>query len=110
MKPLLAALLLLFQLQPLLGSAVCLAGSERSARPQCEMPEHGPIPTSTAAQAESPVPNCPLASVCAPSQLAIAGLPELLQAVMDPRTEPSAAAATPLFSISSAPPFRPPRA
>lgn len=110
MKSIFAALLLLFQLQPLLGTAVCLGFSDRDAKPECEMPDHGAVPHSTVDQAESTVPNCTLASVCALSPLAVVSLPENLESVIALHSEPLGIAATALFGVSPAPPFHPPRA
>jgi hypothetical protein len=110
MKAVLAAALLLFQLQPLVGTVVCLSFSVEAAQQQCEMPDHAGTPFTGIAEKETPPPNCALTAVCAPSPLAIASLPELLQTVVDLRAESSMMAASTLFSISSAPPFHPPRA
>jgi hypothetical protein len=110
MKSLFAALLLLSQLQPLVGSAVCLSYSVNTAKQECEMPDHMAMPSHGVAEHQSPLPNCALSAVCAPSQLAIAGLPESSQSVMHLRAEPSMISTTTLFSIASAPPFHPPRA
>jgi hypothetical protein len=74
------------------------------------MPEHGAMPRSTVAQTESPAPNCALASVCAPSPLAIVGLPDNLESAVAFYSESPVMAAPALFGISSAPPFHPPRA
>ena len=74
------------------------------------MPDHGAVPQSTLAQTESPVPNCALASVCAPSPLAIVSLPGSLDSVIALHSEPPIMAAATLFGTSSASPFHPPRA
>jgi hypothetical protein len=110
MKVVLATLLLVFQLQPVLGTAVCMGFSTPATPRECEMPEHGAMPHSTVGQAESPAPNCALASVCAPSPLAVVSLPENLQSVVALHSDPPILAAATLFGISSAPPFHPPRA
>jgi hypothetical protein len=110
MKAVLAALLLLFQLQPVFGTAICLGFSEPASAPECEMPEHGAMPHSTVAKTESPAPNCALASVCAPSPLAIVGLSQGLESVIALNSEPPIMGTVPLFGIASAPPFHPPRA
>jgi len=110
MKATFAALLLLLQLQPLLGTAACLGLSDRAREAECQMPEHGAMPQSTLAQTESPAPNCALASVCAPSPLAIVSLPENLESVIALHSESPIMPAATLFGISSAPPFHPPRA
>ena len=110
MKATLAALLLLLQLQPLLGTAACLGLSDRASKAECEMSEHGAMPDSSVAQTESPAPNCALASVCAPSPLTIVSLPESLESVVAFYSQSPIMAAPALFGISSAPPFHPPRA
>jgi hypothetical protein len=110
MKSVLAALVLLLQLQPLFGTAACLGLSGRASRPDCQMPDHVAVPHSTVAQTQSPAPNCALASVCAPSPLATVSLLESLEYVIALNYNPSIMAAPTLFGISSAPPFHPPRA
>jgi hypothetical protein len=110
MKSILAALVLLLQLQPLFGTVACLALSDRASQAECQMPEHGAKPPSTVAQTESPAPNCALASVCAPSPLTIVSLSENLESIVALYSKPPVMAATTLFGISSAPPFHPPRA
>ena len=110
MKSSFAALLLLLQLQPLFGTVACLGLSDRTSQPGCEMPERGPQPHSTVAQADSPTTNCALAGVCAPSPLAIVGLAESLESVVAFYSRSSVMLAPALFGISSAPPFHPPRA
>ena len=74
------------------------------------MPEDGAMASSTLAHCESPAPNCALGSVCAPSPLAVVSPPERLKSVIALRSESPILAAAPLFGISSAPPFHPPRA
>ena len=110
MKHLLAALLLVLQLRPLLGTAVCLSFSDGAAGAECEMPDSVAVPHSAVAHTESPAPNCALASVCAPSPLAILGPVESLQTVVAFYSPSPVMAAPALFGISSAPPFHPPRA
>jgi hypothetical protein len=109
MKSLLAALLLLLQLQPLFGAVECLTISDRANQPECQMPEHGMVPHSTIAQTESPAPNCALASACAPSPLAIVSLRESPESAIALNSEPLITASATLLGISSAPPFHPPR-
>ena len=110
MKSILAALVLLLQLQPLLGTAACLRLSDQAGKPECQMPDHSAMPYSSVAQTQSPAPNCALASVCAPSPLAILSLPENLESVIALHSESPIVATAALFGISSAPPFHPPRA
>jgi hypothetical protein len=110
MKSALAALILLLQLQPFLGTVFCLGVSKQGPQQECQMPEHGAVPHSTVAQPNSSVPNCALASVCAPTPLAIVSLGDGLQSITVLSTELRSMAAPTLFGISSAPPFDPPRA
>jgi len=110
MKLTFAALLLMFQLQPLLGTAVCLGFSDRDAKPECEMPDHVAVAHSTLAQTESPAPNCALASACAPSPLTLVSLPGNLESAIAFHSDPPILAAATLSGISSALPFHPPRA
>jgi hypothetical protein len=110
MKVIFAALLLFFQLQPVLGTVACLGLSKPGPQQDCQMPEHGAVPHSTVTQPNSSTPNCALASVCAPTPLAIVGLPENLDSVIAFYSEPPIMGTATLFGISSAPPFRPPRA
>lgn len=110
MKSVLAALVLLLQLQPLLGTAVCLSFSDGAAQSECEMPDNVAVPHSAVAHTESPAPNCALASVCVTSPLTIVSLPESFESVVAFYSQSPITAAPTLFGISSAPPFHPPRA
>ena len=110
MKTPLVALLLLLQLQPLLGTVVCLSFSDVAARSECEMPDNVAVPYSGVAHTQSPALNCALASVCAPSPLAVVGLAESIESVVAFCSPSPIMAAPALFGISSAPPFHPPRA
>jgi hypothetical protein len=110
MKAVLAALLLLVQLQPLAGTALCLAFADRASQKECEMPEHGAVPHSTLAQADSSSSSCALASVCTPSPLAV---PSLIEEVVTTTALPPEVAITHpaiLANVFSAPPFHPPKA
>ena len=110
MKSVLAALVLLLQLQPLFGTVACLGFSKPGPQQECQMPEHGAVPHSTVAQPNSSTPNCALASVCAPTPLAIISLADGLQSVIALSADSRGMAAPTLFGVSSAPPFDPPRA
>jgi hypothetical protein len=110
MKVMLAALLLLFQLQPVLGTVACLGLSERSPQQACRMPEHGRAPTASIEAAGMAAQSCELATICTPAPLAIPGLFVSLEtAIPLLETAGSLAAALPL-GIPPAPPFHPPRA
>jgi hypothetical protein len=110
MKAVFAALLLFFQLQPVLGTVACLGLSKQGPQQECQMPEHGAVPHSTVAAPNSATPNCTLAPVCAPSPLAIVTLPQNLESLIAFYSEPPMLGTATLFGISSAPPFYPPRA
>lgn len=110
MKAVVALLLLLVQLQPLAGTALCLGFSDRAIQQQCEMPEHGTVPHSTLVPTDSPSPDCAIASVCSPSPLAV---PSLTDDVVNTTPLPPEVVMThiaTLASIFSAPPFHPPKA
>jgi hypothetical protein len=110
MKVWFAALLLFFQLQPVLGTAACLGLSKQGPQQECQMPEHGAAPHSTVAQTgSSTTSNCALASVCAPTPLAIISLPENIGSVTALHSEAPRIVSATLSGISSAPPFHPPR-
>jgi hypothetical protein len=109
MKTVLATLLLLTQLQPLLGTAACLGLADRRSQEECQMPEHGAMPQGSSAQAPSPVPNCALSQACAPSPLAVVILPEKLENISALHSESPTLTVATLSSVSSAPPFHPPR-
>lgn len=104
-----AALLLLLQLQPLLGTAACLSFSDKAAQSECEMPDHAAVP-NTVAPSEEPARDCALVSVCAPAPLAILSLADVPESIVAPYTESPSTAAPMLLGISTAPPFDPPRA
>jgi hypothetical protein len=106
----LAALLLLFQLQPVLGAVACLGLPARATQQECQMPEHGlaqmtsmTLPDAAAAH------SCPLATICTPAPVAIPGLAERLETVVPLYDGAATLAATLPRSTSPAPPFHPPR-
>lgn len=110
MKPFLATLLLLFQLQPVAGAAVCLGMAAQAAQEECSMPEHGPAPADQVTPAE-PVPPrpCPVAVVCAPASLAVPGFAD--QPVPASSQQPGAPVTLSRSpaEIFSPPPFHPPK-
>lgn len=110
MKSLAAAILLLFQLQPVLGTVVCLGFVEKPAE-ECTMPEPESMPAENAsAPMQMPPPNCALVAVCAPAPLAIpAFAAQLVQTVLFLATPAITAGHLPT-DFSSAPPLPPPRA
>ena len=110
MKAVFAALLLVFQLQPLWGSVACLGLSERVAQQECRMPEHGQAPTTTLAASGAAAQSCDLAAICTPAPLAIPGFSTHLETAVPLLGDAGLLAATLPLGISPAPPFHPPRA
>jgi hypothetical protein len=110
MRSLLAALLLMVQLQPVLGAAACLGLVQQADQANCAMPEHGTLPWQHFAESV-PVPpqNCAIASFCSPVPLAIPGVSDL------PETTIVLTASLPItgpgqhLDFHSAPPFHPPK-
>lgn len=109
MKAVFAALLLLFQLQPVFGTMVCLGVSNRVAQEECRMPAHGQAPTATLVPSGAAAQSCELATMCTPSALAIPGLSASLETAVPLLEAAGALAATLPLGISPAPPFHPPR-
>ncbi|HET9152364.1 MAG TPA: hypothetical protein VFN83_11675 [Gemmatimonadales bacterium] len=110
MKSVLAALLLFVQFQPVLGTVVCVVGSERAARQECQMPEtrHPAAPYAVSDGMASQ--GCPLAGACLPAPLAVPGISNRLETAAAPCAAPARLGATSPRDISLAPPFHPPRA
>ncbi len=109
MKAVFAALLLLFQLQPVFGSVICLGVSDRAAQQECRMPDHGPASTTTLAAPGAADQSCELATICTPAPLAVPGLSSSLETAIPMLGSAGALAATVPLGISPAPPFHPPR-
>jgi hypothetical protein len=110
MKVVLAAFLLLFQLQPVLGTVACLGLSERTAQPECRMPEHGQSPARAFGASDVATQSCELATICAPAPLAVPGFSASLESHVLLLEAAGPLAATLPLGISPAPPFHPPRA
>ena len=110
MKALLAVFLLLFQLQPVLGTVACLGLSERATQQECKMPEHGQAPTASIAAGGMATQSCELATICAPAPLAIPGFSASLETAVPLLEAAGSLAATLPLGIPPAPPFHPPRA
>ena len=110
MKALLAVLLLLFQLQPVLGTVACLGLSERATQQECKMPEHGQAPTASIAAGGMAAQSCELATICTPVPLAIPGFSASLETAVPLLEAAGPLAATLPLGIPPAPPFHPPRA
>jgi hypothetical protein len=109
-KAMLAALLLLFQLQPLWGTVACLGLSDRVAQQECRMPEHGQAPTTALAASGAAAQSCEMATICTPAPLAIPGFSTGLEMGVPLFGDAGLLAATLPLGISPAPPFHPPRA
>jgi hypothetical protein len=110
MRSLFAALLLLFQLQPMLGTAACLGLARKQAHEDCKMPEHGSAPLhSLSAAAPVSSPGCPMATVCAPAPLAVPALAGQLVRFVPLHSVPPITGTNSPTDIASAPPLPPPR-
>jgi hypothetical protein len=110
MKVMLASLLLLFQLQPLLGTVACLGLPARATRQECKMAEHGQQQTTGISTSDATAQHRQLATVCTPARPAIPGLSNQLETAVPLYEGEATLAATLPFGTSPAPPFRPPRA
>ena len=110
MRSLFAAVLLVFQLQPVLGAAACLGLVRQPAQQECKMPEHGRAPahslTQTVPLSSEP---CPMASACAPAPLAVPAFADQLVRVVSLHPTPAIMASSSPAEIFSAPPFHPPK-
>jgi hypothetical protein len=111
MRAIVAAILLLLQLQPLLGAGACVSLGRASAQRECTMPEHGSDPGSSVGE-PSPhtTQSCALASVCAPAPLAIPVIGSQMVRRATFTTNASIAPTTWPVEVATAPPFHPPRA
>jgi hypothetical protein len=101
----------MFQLQPVLGEAACLGLVQQPALTECEMPEHGTMPTQHYSESV-PVPaqSCAIAPFCAPAPLAIPGFSNLLETTGVLHALPSITGPSLPLHGYTAPPFHPPRA
>jgi hypothetical protein len=111
MRAVVAALMLLFQLQPVVGSAACLGLFGRQTRQGCEMPDHGRAPVSGITLQSATTPqNCQLAAICGPASLAIPVVPLGLESPAFPFHRVGTPAVALPHDISLSPPARPPSA
>jgi hypothetical protein len=111
MRSLFAAFLLLFQFQPILGTAACLGLIKQPTQAQCEMPEHGTVPSQTLSESTPlSTPSCAIAVWCAPASPAVPSVAGLLESAIALHTTPVIAGPTLPLDIASAPPFHPPKA
>jgi len=110
MKTVFTAVLLLFQLQPVLGTVACLGFSGEPTEQACTMPEHSQPQTGSIAVAGPVAESCQSATFCTPAPLAIPELSNSLETAVPFHEGAGTLAATLLRGISPAPPFHPPRA
>jgi hypothetical protein len=110
MKVLLAALLLLFQLQPVLGTVACLELPARATQQECKMAEHGQPQTTSISTLDTAAQHCQLATICTPAPPAIPALSNTFETAVPLYGSAASLAATLPLGISPAPPFHPPRA
>jgi hypothetical protein len=111
MRPLFAALLLLLQLQPVLGAAVCLGLVQQPTQASCDMPEHGSVPAQHYSESGPDTPeNCAIASFCTPAPLAVPGFANLLETTSLPTSTLPISGHGQLPDVYTAPPFHPPKA
>src|SRR6266536_5374432 len=105
MKALFATLLLVLQLQPVLGTLACMGLVRLPAQQECKMAEHGTAPTNLSEQAPVSPHNCATAAVCAPAPLAVPGFPGQLESAVLLQTTPRIAGAPVPVDLASVPPF-----
>jgi hypothetical protein len=110
MKSLLAALLLFIQFQPVLGTVVCVVGSERAARQECQMQDTQRPAAPHAVSNGMASQGCPLAGACLPALLAVPGISNRLEGAAPPYAAPVRLGAASPRDLSLTPPFHPPRA
>jgi len=111
MKLFIATLLLLFQLQPLVGSAACLLSSDRPSQSECEMPEQRTAAPASVLQSGFAGQGCALALACAPSTtLGVPSLSVRKISIVPLHSAAASSAAVTLTSVASLPPFHPPKA
>lgn len=110
MKTALATLLLLFQLQPLIGSAACVLFSDQPTEQTCEMPEQRPGTPASVLQSGSASQGCALGFVCARSTIAAPSFTSGEESTIPLHLAAAPSPAGTLTDIASAPPFHPPKA
>ena len=110
MKAVCAALLLLSQLQPVLGAVACLGLADRPTPQECPMAEHGAAPASSIAGPDPAAHGCTFATICSPTPFAIPSLARGLASAVPPHPDARIVGAASLHGILLTPPFHPPRA
>jgi hypothetical protein len=110
MKAVFAALLLLVQLQPVLGSVACLGLPARAAAQDCKMPEHGQPPATSIAVSGAAAQSCALTTICTPAPVAIPELFNRLETAVPHHDGATTLTAALPYDTSPSGPFHPPRA
>jgi hypothetical protein len=91
--------------------AACLGLVNEPAQQDCEMPEHGSMPAqAVSAEAPTPPASCALATVCAPTPLAIPALAHQTVRFVALDAAPTIVFPNNPPDFASAPPLPPPRA
>ena len=104
------ALLVLLQLQPVLGTVACLGLTGRQAGQECAMPEHGQSGTTGLVPAGPASQGCQAAAICTPVPPAVSVPTAQFETAESLRAGAGALAATLPRDIPPVPPFHPPRA
>jgi hypothetical protein len=106
----LAALVLLVQLQPLVGSALCLHDAEM-VRDECSMPHEERSASSKLTTPQSSVPGgCPSMEFCASAAPAVPNVAEQFQLTAFVHGAPALMDSSLAPGEGPAPPFDPPKA
>lgn len=110
MRSFFAAIVLVFQLQPVLGAVACLGLSQPKAA-ECEMPEDGNAPSQNVPEsATQPHQACPFAAVCSFVSPAIPGLSNQVETSVQSHTGVAPSGFNTPVEVFTSPPFHPPRA
>jgi hypothetical protein len=110
MKLLVAGVLLVFQMQALVGAVACLLSFEQADKQECEMPEQRAAPAASVLESASAGQGCALGFVCARSALAVPSFSEGQESVVPLHSAAAPLSAVILTGVASSPPFHPPRA
>jgi hypothetical protein len=102
------ALLLVLQLDPVIGAALCFE-REWAASAECAMPERPTHPASVVAPAGAQVPGCAVAQLCAQPAPVIAHLEQVFQLVSVVHRAPARWDSLDAPAGVLTPPFHPPR-
>ena len=106
----LAALALLLQLQPVVGSALCFHDAEM-ANAECAMPHEEKRASSTVTGPATELPDgCPSMGYCAPAAPAVPKFTEHFQITSSFRSAPALTYSSLAPSQPLGPPFHPPKA